>query len=75
MHFSVVLGGLAVGLLNFGDKVLPTVPLPSPPLLSLMYCTLYSPALQDLWRRLHVHRHGHDVVLARPIPPAGGRDS
>lgn len=25
MHFSVVLGGLAVGLLNFGDKVRPVL--------------------------------------------------
>jgi uncharacterized membrane protein YidH (DUF202 family) len=24
LHFTVVLGGLAVGLLNFGDKVTPT---------------------------------------------------
>ena len=38
LHFTVVLGGLAVGLLNFGDKVrsFPAAPLGEPEMLTFL---------------------------------------
>lgn len=49
LHFAVVLGGLAVGLLNFGDKV-------SCYVLSYERRSLRS-GRQDLCRHVHRHRY------------------
>lgn len=49
LHFTVVLGGLAVGLLNFGDKVCPAAFLAcSPPISAAVAALSMGPVLTPI---------------------------
>jgi uncharacterized membrane protein YidH (DUF202 family) len=67
LHFTVVLGGLAIGLLNFGDKVSLTSPAPGHKNVFSILCSHVG--RQDQRRNVLPRRYAPPPVILRD-PPA-----